>query len=335
MSYYLGLDIGGTNVRAVIYDEDKNRIGHPVKRAFRKMDSAKSEVEENISCLIKSSIESNGLDMKSLKGIGISSAALFDREKGEIKNWPNNSLWNGFPLKKHLEQEFGVPVAMEDDANSAALGEYLLGAGKGIKNFAYITISTGIGCGLVLNGSIYTGINGWAGEIGHIKVENEGPLCRCGQRGCLQALASGPAIYRRGCELAVMQGVDISMITELQDIAQYASGGSDWALKAFEEAGKHIARMVYYLAMILDIDLVVLAGGVMKAGSIILNPIEKEIASDFIYMKRKLTLKGSELGDNSGAIGALSLAYNHINSSDIKLEDKLRHGNYEVLKGGF
>lgn len=311
--FYLGLDIGGTNVRIAYYHVATRLIGGIARVSFKKSATVEAEIKLNINDLINQAITTNGFRPEGLKGVGISLAALFDRKTGEITCWPNNQLWNGFPLRQHLSQNLNVPVLMEDDANSAGFGEYLAGAGKGCDNFAYITVSTGIGCGLVLGGSLFTGAHGWAGEIGHIPIVTDGPLCKCGKRGCLQSLASGPALLNRGRELAAEAGVPLKGLTDLKEVVHLAGAGTVWAVQVFEEAGSYLANMMASLVMTLDLPLIVLGGGVIQAGDLILNPIRQGLDSFFSDSGRNVEVKVSQLVDDSGVIGALNLIYKHIN----------------------
>jgi glucokinase len=311
--FYLGLDIGGTNVRIAYYHEAKRTLAGITRVPFKKANTVGAEIEMNIDALIQQAITGNGFRPEGLKGVGISLAALFDRRTGEITTWPNNRLWNGFPLKQYLSQNLKVPVVLEDDANSAGFGEYLAGAGKRCDNFAYITVSTGIGCGLILGGSLFTGAHGWAGEIGHIPIVTDGPLCKCGKRGCLQSLASGPALLNRGRELAAEAGVSVKDLTDLKEVVRLASAGTGWAMKVFDEAGNYLSNIITYLVMTLDLPLIVLGGGVLQAGDLILYPISKGLGSFFSDSGRGVEVKVSQLGDDNGVIGALSLIYKHIN----------------------
>lgn len=312
--FYLGLDIGGTNVRIACYDVTKKIILGLTRVPFQKFGTALAEVETNVIGLINQAVKSHDFNLSGLQGVGISLAALFDRKTGTITSWPNNRLWDQFPFREYLTQSLKVPVVMEDDANSAGFGEYLAGAGKGFEHFAYITVSTGIGCGLVLDGRLFTGVNGWAGEIGHIPIMAEGPPCKCGKRGCLQSLASGPALLERGWELARQEGISPERLTDLRDLVCLAQEGTGWALQVFEEAGNYLAGMIIYLVMTLDLPLIVLGGGVSQAGPLIFDPIRKTVDSFFSGSGRKVQVKTCQLGDDNGVIGALNLLYGFLNN---------------------
>lgn len=305
--YFVGMDIGGTNIRIALMNGKGELIG-PIRRfKFIKGSSAMEEAENNICLPISRLLAENKVNGNEVSGLGLSLAALFERDSGNIVKWPNNRLWDMFPLKSYLEERLGMPVAMEDDANAAALGEHLMGAGKGYGDFAYVTVSTGIGCGLILNNSLYTGPNGWAGEIGHIQVSGEGPSCTCGAKGCLQALVSGPALYKKYLEETT---ADAGFAAEnLEQVVQLAEKGDNTAVRVFEFAAEHLARMFSNMIMLLDLPLVVLGGGVSRAGDVLFRPLRGKLESLLMQSGRKAAIEPAALGDDSGVTGALKIIY--------------------------
>lgn len=316
--YFIGMDIGGTNIRIALMKHTGEKIGSILRFSFNRACSAIDEIEENICLPVNRFLEMNGVDRNALWGIGISLAALFDRESGQITTWPNNRLWDAFPLRSYLEGRFHIPVIMEDDANSAALGEHLLGAGKGFSDFAYITIGTGIGCGLILNNNLYTGSRGIAGEIGHVRIVQDGPLCTCGTFGCLQALVCGPALHRKYINSVSHLGIGTDQIKDFTKVAELAQKGEELAIQVFEYAGKYLAWVLSNLVMLLDIPLIVIGGGVAQAGEILLSPIRQELDLNIQLFKRDIFVKKADLGDNSGVIGALNLVYKRYNHKDLQ-----------------
>lgn len=306
--YFAGMDIGGTHVRIALINHQGELIKPIYRFEFLKCNSVLDEVRNNISLPLNRFLDRNKIDHRQLYGLGISLAALFYRDSGNIAKWPNNPLWDAFPLRSYLQKEFQIPIILEDDANSAAIGEHLMGAGKGYNNFAYVTISTGIGCGLILNNNLYTGSKGWAGEIGHIRVDKDGPLCTCGAKGCLQALVSGPSLYDRyirnsNCgENTANHGVN-----SLECVSELAKMGEKSAVRLFEYAGKHIASMLSNIVMLLDLPLIILGGGVSQTGEVLLNKISSELESGLKQFKRHVEVTTALLHDNSGVIGASSL----------------------------
>lgn len=308
-SFYIGVDVGGTHVRIVSCDETLGNISSVDKSMFVKSGKPEPEIKDNICSLIEAVIKKKEMENKKLKGIGLSLAALFNRKTGDIAIWPNNKVWNGFPIRKYLEERFKVPVVLEDDANSAALGEHSFGAGKGYRNLAYITISTGIGCGLILDNSLYTGANGWAGEIGHIKVIDGGPECSCGMKGCLQSVASGPAILRRYIGKKAFEG---DAEHDLRTVVELARQGDQDARDCFSAAGEYVGKMIAGLVMLLDLPVIVLGGGVTEAGDILFEPLNNTLKAQLRMFKRVVDVKPSGLKDDNAVIGALSLIYRHV-----------------------
>jgi glucokinase len=319
--FYLGMDVGASNVRIVLLDEKNRLISETKKTVFKRSDDVKSEVESNICKPIEDFIRHEGFNPKQLRAIGLSTAANFDRKSGKISIWPNNRTWDGFCLRDYLMERLNIPIVIEDDANAAALGEHLAGAGKGRSSFAYITIGTGVGGGLVLNDSLYIGSNGWAAEMGHIRIEGNNILCKCGMTGCLQTLVSGPAILKRYIDMKAHHDCHHNKDIDLKDVVELAYKGDNTAQEVFGQAGVHIGNMLVNIVMLLDIPLIVLGGGVADAGDILLKPVKNTVDMHLGKLKRSVLIKQAQLGTYSGAFGALSLAYRRINNNNnLKIE---------------
>jgi len=305
-SVYAGIDIGATSVKCILFDKEAKRYSMLNKRLMVTCATAAEEVEKNISSLIADSMALNGYGEAFPAAIGISSAALFNRITGDIINWPNNPLWNGFPLQRHLAARFETKVVMEDDANACTQAEMADRSGKDLHSMAYITISSGIGCGLILNRSLYTGANGWAGELGHIRIPDAAAACVCGKKGCLQAVASGRALYKKAVDINKSQPVPVE-IHELEDVVKLAQQQESWAVKLFDEAAVSIAYAIEYMVMLFDLNLFVLGGGVTRAGDVLIQPIQRHVQQLLQPLKRQAFIETSTLGDKGGALGALQL----------------------------
>lgn len=302
---FVGIDMGATHVRIGVADEMAHIIGYK-KRKFQEEKSAKDEVILNIINLIEEVCTKNNGNKYVIKGIGIALAATFDRENGTIIKWPNNKKWNGLRLLEMLKGYYHVPIVLEDDANAAAIGENIAGAGVGYKNLIYITVSTGIGCGIILNNRLFTGATGWAGELGHIKVTNDKIVCTCGAEGCLQAVASGPAILKRYIKHTGVFEPDLT----LEQVAKRAIKGDANAIEVFDIAGTYIGRSIANIAMVLDVPLFILGGGVLKAEKYIVDPIQRA-AMESLKNKKKIEIIVSENSDRNGVVGALALIRNY------------------------
>lgn len=298
--FYIGIDFGGTNIRIISYDYEAKKKLQYYKKPVKRCEDVYKEAKYNIVVLIDKICKINY--PAKLAGIGVAIAALFNRNTGVIKEWPNNQLWSGFPLKEFLEQRYHVPVVLEDDANSAAMGEQLFGAGKGYTSLMYVTVSTGIGCGIILNNALITGENGWAGELGHIRVTENNVLCTCKAKGCLQAVASGPAILKRFRSKYAGNNSDL----RLEDVAQLAKEGNSEANRVFYDAGRYIGGVIANAIMLLDISLVIVGGGVIQTGSVILKPIQEHLEKS-LQSKRKVSILCSDMDDKNGVLGALAL----------------------------
>ena len=300
---YIGIDLGGSNVRGIALKGAQRRLSNIYKYTFLRMKKVYDEVDKNIVQLIKN-ICCDYPESK-LGGIGIALAAIYDRKSGCIVKWPNHIKWNGFPIIDYLNEIFQVPIILEDDANAAALGEQFAGLGKGVSNFIYFTISTGIGCGIVANGNLIVGEHGWAGEIGHIRVsKNPQITCKCGAIGCLQAIASGPAILENYFRIKHMNNIFEYPCT-LADVVERAQQGETYAQKVFYQAGIAVGNVLANLIMILDSSRIIVGGGVTNAGKWIMDPI-KEGINENLQGRRNIDVVKSELCDINGVIGILS-----------------------------
>jgi glucokinase len=310
--FYIGLDLGGTYFRAITCDKSGQNLSEIRKVRLMRTTQVQSEVKYNLIALIDSIYMEQKNEYKELAGIGIAMAAMFDRNTGRIFSWPNNNKWNGFPILQFLTERYNVPIAIEDDANAGALGEQLKGSTRGIDNFIYVTISTGIGSGIVINNTLLTGKHGWAGELGHIKVLDEQFVCTCGAKGCLQAIASGPAIINKFKKTKAFEEYGMNQNIELKEIVRLANHGVRDAMEVFQEAGSYIGNVLANLVILLDAPVIVLGGGVINAGMLILDPIS-EAMQDSLKGRREAKIVFSSLNDENGVIGALSLIDKYVN----------------------
>ena len=196
------VDLGGTKIRSLVVD----RAG--TIRAVDERPTGASERSEvvvgRITESLRASLAPSGISLSGLNGIGVSAPGPVDFERGVVVEAPNLAGWHDVPLAAMLHDRFGLPTSLENDANAAAVGEHRWGAGRGVREMIYLTISTGIGGGLILNGQLYRGVDGTAGELGHVVVDQNGPLHSCGQRGCLEVMASGTAIARMAREARIL-----------------------------------------------------------------------------------------------------------------------------------
>lgn len=294
MRYIAGIDLGGTNCRFGIFDFDGNLV-----KAWR-LSSKPFQQPENIVSII--STELNRFEeYKPIVALGLGVPGLISKD-GTVTSSPNFPLWINLPIKDHLSKALGIAVNIENDANTFAIGEHLNGAAVGVKDFVAITLGTGIGGGIFLDGTIWRGVKSMAGEIGHIVLHPSGPQCSCGNKGCLEAYSSGGAIKRQFQQQTTLE-------LEPKEIYELAKKGDKAAIKTFEKAAYHLGLGIANIVNILDISLVVLGGGISDAFDIMEPHIKKgfkEHTFDIHYNSTEIKL--SELKDNAGLYGAYALA---------------------------
>ncbi|HLV10510.1 MAG TPA: ROK family protein, partial [Halanaerobiales bacterium] len=246
--FFLGVDLGGTKILSVVSNE-RGDIIERVKLDTEAELGSEKLIINNIIRSIEEVLDKSGLCSDDIVRIGIGSPGPLNTREGII--YENSNLpWKNVPIVEIIEEQTGLPVFLENDANAAALGEKWFGAGKDVQDMLYVTISTGIGGGIIIDGKVFHGINDIAGEVGHVVIDPLGPVCGCGRKGCFEALASGTAISRMG-KKAVKEGKD-TLLRELSDnnpelidgkmIEDAAKKGDIFALEIWEQAG-------YYLGM--------------------------------------------------------------------------------------
>lgn len=306
MRTFVVADIGGTQIRVAVF-----RSGNPkpvVVKKIRTRDKQQTPVDRMIG-LIKELWPEDA----EVSAIVVAVPGYMDIKNGIVVEAPNIPGWINLPIRDLLAEHFSTPIHLGNDANIAALGEWRYGAGNGHDNLLYLTISTGIGGGAIINGKLMSGERGLAGEFGHFTVVPNGPLCGCGHRGHLEAVASGTAIARYISE-RIAQGAESSLAAlpnpSAKDASKAAAAGDALALKAFNQAGTYIGHTLADYLHIFNPSIVILGGGVMEAGPLILDPI-KEALPEFIigspYLEQVQIVPAS-LGDDAGLIGGLVLA---------------------------
>lgn len=306
----LALDLGGTKFRLAL----ANDKGELLKRyaAPVKPDDPEQTIER-IKDALSDSL--SGINRSTVKGMGIAIAGLVTQDTGVLLTSPNLMAWYNTPVKAIFEQELQLPVYVGNDATLAALGEYRFGAGKGCHDLVYITVSTGIGGGVITGGKLLLGTCGFAAEVGHMTIDINGPRCNCGNIGCLETLASGTAIARfaaerlsRGEKSAIAELIagDYSKITA--EIVEKAAQSGDIVAKAImDTAGTNLGVGVVNLVHIFNPELVVIGGGVSKAGDLIFEPVRRVVAKR-VMRDISVRITASALGDNPGLLGAVALA---------------------------
>ncbi|MDQ3006488.1 MAG: ROK family protein, partial [Chloroflexota bacterium] len=271
MKKYIGCDLGGTNLRAAIVDVHSNSaVLHQMKIPTLAREGHEA-VMQRMADLILETIRSANLSKEEIGGIGIGVPGVLDLEKGETLFLPNlPGTWPHVPLQATITKLTGLPTVLLNDVRSITYGEWRFGAGRGVDTLAVFAIGTGIGGGLVINGQLHLGIGGTGGELGHTVIDFNGPRCGCGNYGCLEAYASGPAISAMGIK-AVAQGLttllsemcnyDLNLITP-ELIAQAAQEGDEIAKEIFEKAGFYLGIAAANICSAIGPRRIIITGGV-------------------------------------------------------------------------
>ncbi|MQF69492.1 ROK family protein [SAR202 cluster bacterium AD-804-J14_MRT_500m] len=306
------LDLGGTNYRICLVQQD----GTIVRKSqyLSLMDRGRDQVLKEVIDRLESTMhQAKGT---TIIGLGVSVPGPVDICGLTLLSLPGRPEWNKTHMNRLLSKTFDFPIFIGNDANLGVLGEHRYGAGQGIKNMVYVTVSTGIGGGVLINGSVFHGTTGLSGEIGHMTVAPDGPRCRCGNFGCLQALSSGPAIASAAV-LRILND-EKSIISQLVDgqldqissetVADAARKGDQMAIEVLDKAGRHLGQALVNIAHLLNPQRIILGGGVLKAGSFIMGAVMKEIDQrTMIELNGSFEVVLAGLGDNAPILGALTL----------------------------
>jgi glucokinase len=273
---------------------------------------------QRMAGLICEVLRTADVSREEIGGIGIGVPGVLDLEKGETLFLPNlPGTWPHVPLRDTIARMTELPVFLLNDVRSITNGEWRFGAGRGVETVAVFAIGTGIGGGLVANGQLHLGIGGTGGELGHTTIDFNGPRCGCGNNGCLEAYASGPAIAAMGAK-AVMQGLTTS-ITDLcaydlnritpKLIAQAAQAGDEIAQEIYEKAGFYIGIAAANVCATLGPRRIIITGGVAQAGELLLDPIRRTLRERVHIMPvEQVEVVPAQLGDNAGVIGVAKIA---------------------------
>lgn len=307
MSLTAAVDIGGTHIRVATYEpESTTPTAHHRTRSYAK--------EPGIFDRLVQAIESVW-QKDNVKAIGIASPGPLDPYSGTILATPNIPEWKNFPLAPNLAKHFGVPVFLDNDANMAAFGEWQYGAGKGHHDLIYITISTGVGGGVISNDRLLQGFHGMGAELGHMIIDPNGPICGCGYYGHVESFSSGTGIARYvnehiqagrqgGTSLQAGPGLSAAQVAEA------AREGDALSINAFERAGHYLGiAMANYLA-IFNPSILIFGGGVSQVGELLFKPFEESLQKHTFHPHYLdgLVITKAALGDNAGLMGALAWA---------------------------
>lgn len=312
----IGVDLGGTNMRVGMVTSD-GRMVHRLILPTR-VNLGLHKVVERIIKAIQEVINQTIAPGNQIKGIGIGSPGTIDIQSGIIISSPNFPKWKQVPLKHMIEERLSIPTFMDNDANAFAFGEKWVGAGKEVQSLVCLTLGTGVGGGIILNGRIWHGADGMAAEIGHMTVLPDGLKCNCGNYGCLESYASASSIVRRVCN--AIQSGKLTMVLDyakdnLENITsdlvyQAALKGDELAIHIMNETATFLGIGIANLINLLNPEMIVVGGGLTNAWDIIypvtLKEVQKRALSE---VAKRVKIVRASLGDNSGIIGAAGIAY--------------------------
>jgi glucokinase len=307
-----GIDIGGTKIALALGTRDGEIISR--RRLPTRALIGPTQILEHVFHEIESMLrETRG----ELAGAGIGCAGPLDLKRGLVMSPPNLPGWDRFPLAELVRERLRVPVVMDNDANAAALGEHQSGAGRGLSDMVYMTISTGIGGGIIVGGKLVHGTGGGAGEVGHLTVLPDGPQCGCGSRGCLEMFCSGTAIARRARERLTQDGANsllTSMVTDpseltAETVARAAQRGDKLAREIWDETIYYLSIGIANIISVLAPEAIILGGGVSSSGEQLLGPLRPLVRERVRMLPvEKIQILRAALGEESGLHGALALA---------------------------
>lgn len=285
--------------------------------------SSPQAVLEGITKLVLEMCAAAGLNLEELVGVGVAIPGIVQEEEGLVR-FSTFLDWQEVPLGVQLQKKLGVPVFLQRNGNASAFAECQYGNGSQSQDLLYVHLGDGIGAGIVLDGQIYSGRTGRAGEIGHNIVDPHGPVCRCGKRGCLEALASGRALAMQGEELARLGGSPLLQSLDTitpGDVIAAAQGGETPAQRLLDTAGQYIGTAVAGIVNLLDVAEVVLGGDLLEAGEFLLKPFTSSFHAALLPLRvPEVKIRVSQLGSQAGVLGAAAVVIHQFLSKGGRLE---------------
>ncbi len=313
MKYYVGIDLGGTNIVAGVVDEDYNIISKAKTKTNRPR--PEKEIADDMAKMALQAVEEAGLKIDDIEWIGVGTPGIANSSNGIIE-YSNNLGFKNTPMVKYIQETIDKPVFIENDANAAAYGEYLAGAAKGAKNAVCITLGTGVGGGIIIDGKIYAGSNFAGAEIGHTVIEVDGVQCSCGRKGCFEAYSSATGLIRMTKE-AITEHPDCTMAKIAVENGKVTARTSFDSMRAGDKYAKAVVdKYIKYLAAgitntinVFQPDVLCIGGGVCNEGDPLLLPM-KELVKKEIYTRnseKNTEIVIAKLGNDAGIIGAAFL----------------------------
>lgn len=322
-SYYVGIDIGATSIKTGIVERDGNLVAK--EAVDTKTISDPSHFVEITRDIIEQMLAGSSLAKDALGSIGVGAPGWVDHPRGIVRELTNIPDWIDIPIGETLERATGIRSFADNDTNVMAAGELIHGAGRGRENFICLTLGTGIGGALVINGEIYRGAHGLAGEIGHMMLPVDSPRCACGAAGCLERYVGNRFIVENALQrleanteknsiIYEMAGNNVENITP-KLLASAAEAGDKVALDVWHETGYRLGVALAGLVNVLNPECFIIGGGVAKAGAILFDPMRKTMESLAMnQLGKKTPILAAELGEEAGIIGAATMAMRCVES---------------------
>lgn len=312
--YRIGVDLGGTNIAVGVVNDELKIIGRG--KVKTKAPRPAEEIFDDITLAVQMAVKDAGISMDDVASVGVGTPGSVNKDNGYIE-FSNNLEFNQVPAKEMLEERIGKPIYLENDANCAALGEAIAGVGKGVGNFVAVTLGTGVGSGIIVNGKIVSGVNFAGGEMGHTVIMVNGKQCNCGRKGCWEQYASATALISQTKE-AMLENKDSKMWQLCNGSIDNASGRTAFdAMRLGDETAQTVVdKYIYYVSVgIINIintfqpEFVCVGGGVSHEGDTLLVPLRKHIEDErySIYAAKQTKVVAAELGNDAGIFGAALL----------------------------
>lgn len=314
MKYYIGIDLGGTNIVAGVVDENYNIVSKASTKT--NLPRPEKEIAADMAKVSLQAVKEAGLEMSQIEWVGIGTPGIANSEKGIIE-YSCNLGFNNTPMVKYIKEHLDKPTFIENDANAAAYGEYVAGAAKGAKNAVCITLGTGVGGGIIIDGKIYSGSNFAGAEIGHMVIEVDGPPCTCGRNGCFEVFSSATGLIRMTRESMAENKDSLMHKISAERGGKVTARTSFDAMRAGDSAAKAVVdKFIKYLAAgitntinIFQPDILCIGGGVCNEGDTLLIPV-KELVKNEVYTKnspKNTEIVIAKLANDAGIIGAAFL----------------------------
>lgn len=306
----IGMDLGGTNIKAAAVNEQGKILAKETRPTMG--DRGASWILDQMAEMARAVAARVGCSWREVAGVGVGIPGFLDFSQGVAEEVVNLG-WKNVSVAREMEERLQVPVALDNDANAAAIGEAWVGAGRGYRHILAVTIGTGIGGGLIVDGQIYHGANGMAGELGHMVIEPGGELCNCGHRGCLERIASASAVLRAAKKrLAAGEPSSLVPLANLstKDVFDHARAGDALACSVVDHMAERLGYGLALAANLLNPEMLVIGGGVSAAWDVLFPPLNASFSAYALERVRQAALiRPAELGNDAGVLGCARLAW--------------------------